>query len=409
VRATDEEHRATTFELFFDLVFVFAFTQVTALVAHDLTARGVGRGLILVALLWWAWCSYAWLGNQARADEGALRAAMGVAMGAMLVIALTIPETWDDLPGGLDAPLVLVLAFAVVRILHLSVYALAAVGDRGLLRQLGVTAVPVAAACALLVVGAVASENTRTLLWVAALVVDYSGIYLAGADGWRVPAPVHFAERHGLIVLIALGESIVAIGVGVAGLAMNWGILLGAVLAFGTSMAMWWLYFDVVALVGERVLHRREGRERARMARDSYTYLHFPMIVGILASALGVKKVISYVADTGHHAFTDALPPIPAAALAAGPALYILALVAFRLRNVGTLNIPRLVAGSTLLVLVPAVAALPALGGLGLVTAVLTALVTFEAVHDAEARDAVRHDNAIRHPVLGRHDEAATS
>ena len=213
---TDEAHGVTTLELFFDLVFVFAITQITAFMAADLGLRGCLRGLVLLSLLWFAWCSYSWLGNQAHADEGILRGAYIVAMAAMFVVALAIPEAWGDEGGGISAPVVLAVALAVVRSTHLAVYAVAAAGDAGLRRQVAEgTAVPVGARRRCCVVGAVLGGPAQTVLWAVALVVDYSGIYFSGAD-WRLPAPGHFAERYGLIVLIALGESLIAVGVGVS-------------------------------------------------------------------------------------------------------------------------------------------------------------------------------------------------
>src|SRR4051795_7131118 len=151
---TREDHAVTTLELFFDLVFVFAITQITAFMAHDIGPRSLLRGLVLFALLWWAWCSYAWLGNQARADEGLVRAAMLVAMAALFLVALAIPEAWGDRGGGLSAPVLLAVCLFVVRLGHLGVYAVAAGGDVGLRRTLLRTAVPVFAAAVLLVVGA---------------------------------------------------------------------------------------------------------------------------------------------------------------------------------------------------------------------------------------------------------------
>jgi len=203
--AQETERRTSYLELFFDLVFVFAITQVTALMAADLGWRGILRGLVLLALLWFVWCSYAWLGNQAHADEGGVRGAVIAAMGAMFLVALAIPEAWGDEGGGISAPVVLAGALALVRILHLSVYAVAALGDAGLRRQLVRTAVPVVVAVALLVVGAVLGGSTQTALWGLALLIDYTGVYASGSD-WRLPSPRHFAERHGLIVIIALGS-----------------------------------------------------------------------------------------------------------------------------------------------------------------------------------------------------------
>jgi low temperature requirement protein LtrA len=393
VRPTGEEHRVTTLELFFDLVFVFAITQVTAVMADDLTARGAVRGLVLMALLWWSWCSYAWLGGQAHADEGIVRVTMILAMLALFAMALAIPEAWSDRPGGLLAPLVIAIALGYVRLSHLAVYFVAALGDRGLQRQLLRTAFPVSLAAGLLVVGALLGGPTQTGLWLLALVVDYTGIYAAGISGWRLPAPAHFAERHGLIVIIALGESIVAIGIGAAELPLAWPILGAAGLGLAVSVALWWAYFDVVSIVAERVLASRHGVERTRLARDSYTYLHFPMIAGIIYLALGLKKTLEYVGGAEQHALSAAMPAVAQVAMYGGVAAYLLGHLGFRLRNVGSVNIPRLVVALGLLALIPAATGLPALGSLALLAALLVGMIAFEAVRYAEARDAIRHSS----------------
>jgi low temperature requirement protein LtrA len=392
---TDERHAVTTLELFFDLVFVFAITQITAFMAQDIGLVSVLRGLVLIALLWFAWCSYAWLGNQAHADEGIVRAAMIVAMAALFLVAMAIPEAWQDEGGGISAPLVLACALAVVRLGHLSVYAVAAAGDAGLRRQLLRTAAPVGAACTLLVVGAVVGGSAQTVLWALALVVDYSGVYLSGTD-WRLPAPAHFAERHGLIVIIALGESLIAVGVGASDLPLTFPVAVGALLGLTVSVALWWTYFDVVAPVAERVLVRSTGVDRVRLARDSYTYLHFPMIVGIIYLALGLKKVAQYVADTEHHELADPLKGTALWALYVGVAVYLIAHLAFRLRNVHSLNRQRAVVAALLLVAPLAVAGLPALAQLAVLAGVLAALVLYEAVHFAEART-LRRAEAAHH------------
>jgi low temperature requirement protein LtrA len=386
---TQEGHGVTTLELFFDLVFVFAITQVTALMAEDLGWRGVLRGLVLLALLWFVWCSYAWLGNQAHADEGIVRPTVIAAMAAMFLAALAIPEAWQDEGGGIRAPVVLAGAIALVRLLHLSVYAVAALGDAELRRQLLRTAIPVSVAVTLLVVGALIGGATQTVLWALALVVDYSGVYASGT-GWRLPSPVHFAERHGLIIIIALGESIIAVGVGVLDLPLTVPIAGAALLGLAVSVALWWLYFDVVAPVAERELRRRDGVERVRLARDSYTYLHFPMVAGVIYLALGLKKVAEYVGDTSHHSLTDPLPTTALWAMYGGVAAYLIAHLAFRLRNVGSINRPRAVVALVVLVAPLAVGDLPALAALGVLAGVLVALIAFEVIRYAEARAAVR-------------------
>jgi low temperature requirement protein LtrA len=239
------------------------------------------------------------------------------------------------------------------------------------------------------VVGAVLGGAAQTALWALALVIDYSGVYLLGG-GWRLPAPGHFAERYGLIVIIALGESLIAVGVGAGHVPVTVPTIAAALLGLVVSLALWWLYFDVVAPVAERVLRAKQGQERVRLARDSYTYLHFPMVAGIIYLALGLKKVAEYVADTEHHTLADPLSGTPLWALYGGVAAYLLAHLAFRERNVGSINVPRAVVVAVLLVAPLAVGPLPAMAQLGVLAAVLVGLIGFEVVRYAEARAAVR-------------------
>jgi len=217
-----ETASVTTLELFFDLVFVFALTQVTALMSDDLTGRGMLRGLLIVGLLWWSWTGYAWLGNLVRADEGALRPAMLAAMVAMFVLALAIPEAFDDLPGGLTGPVLVAVCYFGFRLMHLALFWIISRHDPGLRRQLLRFTPSMIGGTALLLVASQFTGATQTVLWALALLADYGGTYLGGARGWRLRAPGHFAERHGLILIVALGESIVAIGVGVAALPVSW-------------------------------------------------------------------------------------------------------------------------------------------------------------------------------------------
>jgi len=380
----------TTLELFFDLVFVFALTQVTALVAGDLTARGCLRGLVLLGLLWWAWTAFAWLGNVARADEGAVRAALVGSMGLLFVFALAVPGAWADQGGSPSAALVLAVTYTLVRYLHVSVYAVAAGQDRELRRQVTRLALVGLAPASALIVGAIVGGPWQTPLWALGLVVDYGGVYLAGSEGWRVRSAGHFAERHGLIVLIALGESLVAIGVGVADLPLTWWVIAAATAGVSVVVALWWTYFDVGALVAERRLEQAEGDERTRLARDSFTYLHFPMIVGIVALAVGLKKTLTQVADSGAYQLADPLKPIPAALLTGGIAVYLLAHVAFRRRNVGSWNLMRVGVALALVAATPAAREVPAIVSVSVVAIVLVGLVGAEWVRYREVRRRVR-------------------
>jgi low temperature requirement protein LtrA len=287
VRSTSEDHRATPLELLFDLVYVFAVTQVTGYMAEEHSAHGVLQGLLLLTLLWWTWSGYTWLGNQARADEGVLRAGMVVAMAAMFVVALTIPEAWQDAPGGLNGPLVLVGAYLLVRCVHLTLYAVAATGDPGLRQQVAITWLPTVAGAALLVAGALLGGWTQTLLFAAALLVEGVGVYLTSRHGnWRLHSVAHLTERHGLFIILAIGESVVAIGVGAAEQPISAPLLVAAILGVAAAVGLWWLYFDVASLAAEHRLAEAHGRARVRLAVEAYTDGHVPIVAGIVLAAV---------------------------------------------------------------------------------------------------------------------------
>jgi low temperature requirement protein LtrA len=372
----EREQRVTALELFFDLVFVFAITQVTGFLYHDPSWSRLIEALAIMMVLWFAWSGYAWLGNTAGTDEGAIRVVLLVAMGPLLVASLAVPHAFGE-----DA-LVFGTAYFFVRALHIVAYSVLARGDprlRGIVYRLGRTMLP---AAALLVVAGAVPGTGRVLCWVAALAIDYGGLILSGTEGWQVE-PGHFAERHGLIIIVALGESIVAVGVGAASLGIHVGVVTGALLGVAVAAALWWAYFDVVATVAERKLREARAIERGRIARDSYTYLHLPMVTGIVVFAYGVKTTLVHV-----HAHLDSLP---AAALCGGVALYLLALSVLKRRNIGSFNRPRLVASAALAALAPVATVLPALLSLGLVALIACTLIAYEVHRYAEARDRIRH------------------
>ncbi|MFD7843134.1 low temperature requirement protein A [Nocardia sp. NPDC059764] len=386
-----EDASVTQLELFFDLVIVFAFTMVTDFAAHDTSGVTLLRALLMLTMLWWAWIGYSWLGNVIKADEGIARVAMFVAMGAVFIIALTIPEAFHDLPGGWYGPLVFVIGYLVVRVVHLTVFWMASTHDAQLRRQvIRWAAGSLSVASVLLVMGALTSGTAQLGLWLAALVWEMGWTFFAGNE-WRLYSASHFAERYGLIVIIALGESIVSIGVGVAGLPISWSITVGSMLGLGVAGLLWWAYFDVAALVVERAMHQAGGERRIQIARNCYTFWHFPMIAGIVSMALGLKKVLNYVGGAQGHSLSDQLHGIPLFALYGGVAAYLLALVGFRHYATGTVLVPRLVAAVVLVALIPLASALPALAALGILCAVLLALIVFEVVRYAQPRDLIRH------------------
>ena len=374
-----EEERVTPLELFFDLVFVLALTQCTALMAKEPTWAGLAKALIVLGVLWWSWGGYVWLTSLVDPEEGAVRIVMFAAMAAFLVTALCIPDAYDG------SAVVFVGAYAAVRILHLMLFMVGSQEDRELRKSVVALAASSAVGVGLLLAGALAGGDAQIAIWAVALVLDLAGPYFFGVEGWKI-MPEHFAERYQLIIIIALGESIVAIGIGAEG-DVDAGVVAAAVIGTAVAAALWWLYFDVVAIVASRRLARAApGREQNAMARDSYSYLHLPMVAGIVLVALGMKKTLAHVEDP--------LKLIPAVAMLGGIALYLLAHVAFRLREIHTLNRQRLLLAFVLLALIPLTIEVAALATVAAVAGLLAALIAYETRLYGERRNEVRHQLA---------------
>ena len=374
--APDAEHQVTPLELFFDLVFVFAITQVTSLLSDNPTWGGVLRGMLVLVALWWAWTAYAWLTSTLDVDEGGVRLAMLASMGAMLIAALAVPGAFGD-----DAVLFGV-AYLLVRILHIVLYAIVGRDDPDLLGAVVRFAPTAIFGASLLVLAGFLDGDMRIAIWIVALVIDYLGPAVLGAGrGWRI-APEHFAERHGLVILIALGESIVALGVG-AGFELTAGVVAAATLGIVVVSALWWLYFDVAAIFARTRLLQASGVAQARLARDAYSYLHLPMVAGIVLFALGLKTTLGHVGDE--------LGTVPAVGLCGGAALYLLGHIAFLFRATRRLFRRRTVGAAVLLALLPVCLVIPALAALALVSTVCSLVVVYEVVRHRADRFRVRH------------------
>jgi low temperature requirement protein LtrA len=369
------EQRVTPLELFFDLVFVFAITRVTALMAHDLSWASIGQGLLVLAALWWGWAAYAWLTNHVSGEDGRARVVVFVATGAMVLVALAVPEAFDA------HALLFALAYLVMRMAHLALYWVSSLEDPAVHVAVA-RMLPTAIAGPLILVAAAFTDGPlQAALWIAALALDYGGPLVTGVAGYRVH-PAHFAERFSLIVIIALGESIVAIGVGAGDEALDAALGFAAVLSLLTSAALWWAYFDVVAALAAQRLAELQGAVRNTLARDAFAYLHLPLIAGIELFALGVEEVIGHV--------DEPLPTEAQVALFGGVALYLLAHVAFKWRATGSLGVQRLWAALLLLACVPLGADLNALAALAVVTAVSVAVIAYEVIRFRDARSQVR-------------------
>jgi low temperature requirement protein LtrA len=374
-----EGERVTPLELFFDLVFVLAITQCTALMSHHPTWSGLVQGLLVLGMLWWAWTGYSWLTSVIDPEEGAVRLVMFGAIAALLLVSLCVPEAF----GGLA--LAFALIYGVVRSAQIALFMLATPEDDALRHSILGLAASTAVAVALLAAASLFDGLAQGALWALALFLDMAGPYFFGSEGWKL-VPGHFAERHGLIVIIALGESIVAIGVG-ASHTLDLGIGTAAVLGVALTAAMWWVYFDIVAIVaGRRLAEAEIGKVQNEMARDSYSYMHLVMVAGIVLTALGLKTTI------GH--FGGHLDAVPAFALLGGLAIYLIGHVAFRYRHIQTINRQRLLLAIVLLILVPVATEVPALVALAFVNVLIWAMIAYETRSYGEGRHQVRRPEA---------------
>jgi low temperature requirement protein LtrA len=371
-------------ELFFDLVFVLGFTQCTALMVTESSWAGIGRGMLVLALLWWAWTAYAWLTSVIEPEEGAVRIVMFGAMAAMLIVALSVPGAFGE------RALTFAIAYGVVRAGQIALFWLASRDDSALRRSVVTLAISSAIGVGLIVGASFLDAGSQVALWGVAILLDWGGPALFGTAGWRL-VPAHFAERNNLVIILALGESIVALGIG-AKIDLTADVICTAILGIGVASALWWIYFDVVALVtARRLADATEGRLRNALARDSYSYLHFPMVAGIVLTALGLEEALAHVDESfdAVHAF----------AVLGGVAVYLLAHVALRLRNARTLNRQRLALAVVLFALIPVATIVPALATLAGVNVLLWAMIAYETSRYDDRRYRLRHGLEVEPPT----------
>lgn len=343
------------------------------------TWAGLGQGLLVLGVLWWAWAAYAWLTSVIDPEAGAVRLVFFAAVASMLIAAICVPEAFGDLA------LTFALSIGVFRAAHIVLFSIGS-DTPDMARSVRALAISTTIAVGLLALASAFDGWAQAGLWVLALALDCGVPYFFGVEGWDL-VPGHFAERHGLIIIIALGESIAEIGSGAAG-HLDLGIGVAAVLGVGVAAAMWWSYFDVVALVSARRLSEAEpGRVQNALARDSYSYLHVFLVAGIVLTSFGLKTVLE---DTGAH-----LDWVTAFALLGGIATYLGGLIAFRFRHVQTWNRNKLILIPALLVLIPVAREIPALATLAIATALLALLVIREYSGYGEGRLRLRAHNTM--------------
>jgi low temperature requirement protein LtrA len=332
-----EDRRTSPIELLWDLVFVFAITQVTALLTHDLTWAGFGRSMLVLALVWWAWSAFVWAANVSDADSRTLRAILLLGMLLIFVAGLALPHAFGE-----EATL-FAITYAAVRLLHLALYAHTSRQGNASWAAISGFAITVLIGMALLVAGSFLDESWQVVLWTLAAAIDYAGpawLTRERLRGLQYVAVSHFAERYGLFVIICLGESIVAIGVGAGGRPLDAALVAAIALGLIVTIGLWWIYFDRFAATAEERL--REHDDPVLAAADSYSYLHLPLVAGIIVFAVGAKLLIH---DSG-----EPLGDAARLALCGGVALYLAAHAAFRLRIAGELEWTKAAAAVAILV-----------------------------------------------------------
>jgi low temperature requirement protein LtrA len=325
--ASESERRTSYLELFFDLVFVFAITEVTTMILDK--DGGFLRAALILGLVWWAWSAYAWLTNAIDVERTAVRLAVLVAAAASFFMAIAVPQAFGS------TGLWFATTYLIVRLMMLALYLLGSRGDPERWAAIARLAPWFVAGPLLVLAGGLVDDPARTILWTASLAVDVFGTFRAASAGWRV-SPSHFAERYGLFMIIALGESIVAIGVTAANQPFDAVLAASVALAIGGAMSFWWAYFDFAARGMARALRGVEGRARGDLARDMFTLLHYPLVLGVILFAVAAKKTIA-----------DPLQPLSETgliALAGGIAAFLLGSVAVRWRGIHVVARERLAA-----------------------------------------------------------------
>jgi low temperature requirement protein LtrA len=308
-----DDVRVSTIELFFDLVFVFTITQLTSLLVADPTGVGLARVALIFGNIWWMYGGYAWLTNAVPPTHAALRVLMLVGMAGFLIVALAIPQAFGDTGVAFG------IGYVVVTLVHTGLFmrsteqsAVQAMFRLGPYNMM---------TAALLLAAGFTSGATQTALWIAAFVLHWTSPLVTAVGGFRLHA-AHFVERHGLIVLIALGESVVAVGIGVQGHDVTAGLITTAVLSLSLAAALWWLYFDGEDERAEHALDQASAARNPWLGLFAFGYVFLPIVGGIIVLAAGVKLAIARYDEPATAAM--------AWFLAGGVALYLVGLVCFR-------------------------------------------------------------------------------
>ncbi|MFI7574086.1 low temperature requirement protein A [Micromonospora sp. NPDC049497] len=391
--------RVDKFEVFFDLVFVFSFFIITRATAMDINGRQLLHAMLVLAVLWWCWVIHSVVATRVRLGVGFVPVLMVIGMAALFCFALALPQAFGDPRAGAAGPAVVAISYVVIRAVHLVLYLHMVQDSPDERRQLRHFTPEIFVSTLLLAAAALVPPRiddpgqatmVRDMLWLAVVVLQYATGLIAGTWGWGITSAEHWTERYDLILIIALGESVISVGVGsnLLGQPPTWSAVTAAVLGIVFTAALWWAHYDMIGPAARIALHAAEGRPRVAMARDAYAYLYLPMIAGIILFALGAEEIVHEIAD----------PKIPIAEPAHGPAVPLLfggvacflsANMLFQLRTLRTVSWTRVVTVLLLLAAIPVGMHLPGLATLGLLTAICVGLVAAEVVVFAEGRRAL--------------------
>jgi low temperature requirement protein LtrA len=361
-----EGRSASTLELFFDLVYVFAITQVVSFIHGDPTVFGFAKGAFLLALLWWTWSIYTWTTNWTGTDTTGIRLFLLAAMGATLLMALEVPNAFGEGARWFG------ITYFAVRMLAAGFYWMAS-KDHPTQRAAFFTFFPLSFAAALLVmVGSLLDAPWLGILWITGASLDVFSAVNAGKGTWAVDA-THFAERNGLFVIIALGESIVGIGLAAAHVPRDAIHLAGLGVAFLIAGALWWSYFDKAAPFVEECFVATTGQMRGRFARNAYSILHYPIVVGIVFFAVAAEEVVAHP--------DEPLTTTVALAMAIGTGLVAVPIVAAVHRSIPSIFTLRLLSVAVLVIASWVTVGITAVGTAAIVAVVLTSVLTWEHMH----------------------------
>ncbi|MFF5178296.1 low temperature requirement protein A [Micromonospora sp. NPDC000316] len=392
--------RVDKFEVFFDLVFVFSFFIITRATAANISGRQLLHAGLVLAVLWWCWVVHSLVATRVRLGEGYVPVLMVIAMAALFAFALALPQAFSDPKGSASGPMLVAVSYVVVRGVHMILYQHVVRDSPQERRQLRRFAPELVVSILLLLAAALIppligdpdqAAMVRDGLWITVVVVQYATGFIVGTWGWGVTSAEHWTERYDLILIIALGESVISTGVGgnLIGKPVTWPAVTAATFGIVLTAALWWAHFDFIGPAARIALHAAEGSPRVAMARDAYAYLYLPMIAGIILFSIGSEEILHQVTDpAGGPAQRIHGPAVPM--LFGGLICYFAVNMLFQLRTLHTVTWTRIGVIVTLAVALPIGQHLPALGALALATVICVGLVAVEVLALSDSRHALR-------------------